>query len=188
MKNKVMVIMAVFMLMFSGNIYANGNENSNNGGQDHTCQGGHNCNGDEDTGSNTGGSTATATGNGGAGGSAGSDASYTDSSRSYSYSAPSLSPAVGNETSQLGSVFGSLSLSNTEDYVKETKRAEVVIALYQLGLIGEFEAQDEAQSILQELRDSSRAKRIIGVGPKTRGKHLFNLFGILATDSYRDNN
>ena len=104
----------------------------------------------------------------------------------YQYTAPNLAPTKGTEVSQLGSLFGSMSLANTEDFIKEVRRVDVIIALLSTGLITEEEAKKEVVDIIKDLRDASRAKRFLSLGFKTRGKHLFNLFGILATDSWRD--
>ena len=108
-----------------------------------------------------------------------------DEGTSYSYSAPGLSPAVGTEAAQIGTIFGSLSVANTEDYVKNAIKSRVLVELFQVGLVTRDQAIEEAVKILRDMSEATEAKRFLGVGWKTRGKHLFNLFGFLATDSWR---
>lgn len=54
------------------------------------------------------------------------------------------------------------------------------------GLMSEAEASLEASKAFAQMKDATTPKRILGFGPKTRGRHLFNLFGIIATDSWVD--
>lgn len=104
----------------------------------------------------------------------------------YAYSAPGLAPQVGVESLQLNSVFGGIAVSNSEDYVKDMGRVGLVSKVYEQGLITKDEARNEVNQSLKRLKGSTGPKRLLGVGPVTRGKHLFNLFGLLATDSWRE--
>lgn len=109
-----------------------------------------------------------------------------DSGSSYSYGAPSLSPALGTEALQLHSIFGGISVSNTEDYAVQIAELNTLSDLVKAEIITASEAREAALHSIKRLHWSSRPKRLLGVGPKSRGKHLFNLFGLLATDSYRE--
>ena len=177
------VIALLLCLLIVGGGLAYGDTNTG-GGCTGNCGGNNGNNGSN--GSNGSNGTNGQNGANGSNGSGSSSSSSFSDGDSYSYSAPSLSAAPGTSTGQLGSIFGSISVSDTEEYAKVTTQSTVVVALYRANLIDETVAKEEASNIVKDLRENVKPKRFLSFGWKTRGKHLFNLFGILATDSARD--
>ena len=82
-----------------------------------------------------------------------------------------------------GSLYG-LGLAITEEYDVCIQKLEVINTMDKLGYLTKEEAKIEANKVFAQLKDSTKPKRIFGFGPKTRGRHLFNLFGLAATDSW----
>jgi len=91
----------------------------------------------------------------------------------------------GTETAQMS--IGGLTLSDTAPHVVAQAKMNVIIQALDWKLMEAEDAKVAVADILDDLEIQTRPKRIFGVGPKTSGKHLFNLFGIIATDSWRGN-
>lgn len=106
---------------------------------------------------------------------------------SLSYSAPAYSGAKGVSTSQMGGIFGSLTLSDTEVHEVEYTRQFIVESYLKANLIPLDQAKAQAQSALKNLEFASTPRRFLGFGWKTNGKSLENLFGILSFTSFRGN-
>jgi hypothetical protein len=141
------------------------------------------------------GGNATATGGSATGGSAtsGNSSATNDgnsvsfkSGNTYAFGAPSLSPATGSDSVQLFSVFGGVGISSTEDFVKAGTVVDAVMRLSERGLLSQDDAKVVAKFAVKDLVDASKPKRLLGILWKTRGRHLMNLFGLLATDSWRN--
>lgn len=103
----------------------------------------------------------------------------------YTYSQGNITPTVGADGVNVGTPLGGVGLTGTEEYRQAQAKIEVTIALYQAGLLTEQEAKRDAFLAYQQMDDASCPKRLLMIGPKTRGRHLLNGFGILATDSWK---
>lgn len=103
---------------------------------------------------------------------------------SYSFAPPGIKPVVGTETANVYSIFGGIGLSNTEEYQVCIEKLSTVQAMEKAGYLTSEEAQEEAMKAYIQMKDSTKPRRILGFGPKTRGRHLLNLFGFLANDSW----
>ena len=107
-------------------------------------------------------------------------------SKAYSFSPPGLSSNKGMNEGNIYSIFGGIGLSEDSEYVVCIEKLSTIERLEKLGYISHDEAVVEARAALMQLKDSTKPKRILSFGPKTRGRHLFNLFGLIASDSFVD--
>jgi len=96
-----------------------------------------------------------------------------------------LQAAYGTDTAQMS--IGGLTLSDTAPHVIAQTKMSILGIAYEAGVLSSDEVRAEVLTMLDQLNVQTRPKRIFGWGPRTSGKHLFNLFGIIATDSYRGN-
>ena len=128
-------------------------------------------------------STATATGGTGTGGAGGSVS--VERNTSYAYTQGNITPTVGADGVNFGTPFGGIGLTGTEEYRQAQAKIEVTIALYQAGILTGQEAKRNAFLAYQQMDAASCPKRLLMIGPKTRGRHLLNGFGMLATDSWK---
>lgn len=96
--------------------------------------------------------------------------------------APSLNPVKGMNEAQINSILGGIGFSQTEEYSTCAESIKLTIDALKNGLITVEEAKDEYLIAKAQFEDATAPKRILSIGPKTRGRHLFNLFGIIATD------
>lgn len=103
------------------------------------------------------------------------------------YSAPSLQASKGVSTSQMGSIFGSLTLSDSEQQEVESTRTDILLKLLSTSMIEPSVMKEQVTQIVDNLEFASRPKRFLGFGWKTQGKSLENVFGILSWTSFRGN-
>jgi hypothetical protein len=94
-----------------------------------------------------------------------------------------LAAAEGTDTAQMS--IGGLTLSDTAPHVIAQTKMTIIVQALESKLIDEETAKAQVLKMLDELNVQTKPKRLVGWGPRTSGKHLFNLFGIIATDSYR---
>jgi len=128
-------------------------------------------------------STAAATGGAATGGTGGSV--NVEGDTTYSYTQGDITPTVGADGVNFGTPFGGIGLTGTEEYRQAQAKIEVTIALYKAGILTDQEAKRNAYLAYQQMDDASCPKRLLMLGPKTRGRHLLNGFGMLATDSWK---
>jgi hypothetical protein len=100
-----------------------------------------------------------------------------------SFAAPALNAEKGTSPGQFYSILGGVSVSETEEYVVCIEKIATVERLEKLGYMSKEDAQAEAMKAYVQLKAASKSKRWLGVGGRTHGRHLLNLFGILACDS-----
>lgn len=124
--------------------------------------------------------TSMATSTGGTGGSV-----SIEGNTSYAYTQGDITPTVGADGVNFGTPFGGIGLTGTEEYRQAQAKIEVTIALYQAGILTGQEAKRNAFLAYQQMDDASCPRRLLMIGPKTRGRHLLNGFGMLATDSWK---
>jgi len=106
----------------------------------------------------------------------------------YSFSPPGLNPTKGMNEGNIYSIFGGIGLSEDAEYAVCIEKLAVIERMAAAGYLSDEDAQEEALAAFEQLKEATQTKRILGVGPKTRGRHIFNMFGLIATDSYRGNN
>jgi len=106
-----------------------------------------------------------------------------DTQKNYMLVAPAQVATKGMESAAMYSIFGGLNLSQTEEATVCQDKINVITAMMANGLLSKDEAILEAKIAFAQLKDSTKPKRILMFGPKTRGRHLLNAFGILANDS-----
>lgn len=105
-------------------------------------------------------------------------------SKAYSFAPPALSSNKGMNEGNIYSIFGGIGLAEDSEYVLAIEKLAVIERLEKLGYISKEEAISEGRICLMQLKDSTLPKRILAIGPKTRGRHLLNLFGLIALDSW----
>lgn len=203
------LFIVVVCLTFCLPVFANGNNGNNNGAnQDHTCQGGHNCNGGTTGGtvSNSGNSTntntnsnvanggsatsygSTATATGGNGGNASSSSNVSASANNNGVNVEgddvkSLSQfftsSPGKDELQVGSaVFGGLSVSNDSASNDLRQNIGAVVGAYKAGLLDKDSAQYVVHEIVSEVKDSSKGDSCFGI-KQGRKRSLSNLFKLI---------
>jgi len=97
----------------------------------------------------------------------------------------SFAAPAGTETAQMS--IGGLTLSDTAPHVVAQAKMQILQMALEGGLVDKEFAQDQVLTMIDNLNIQTTPKRIFSYGPRTSGKHLFNLFGIIATDSWRGN-
>ncbi len=94
-------------------------------------------------------------------------------------------PQHNSESFQIATPIGGIGLANSEEYEKITRRIDIVLHVHDLKLITDAEARTQITEALAQLKSATEPCRVLGVGWKSRGKHLLNLFGTACTDSWR---
>lgn len=107
---------------------------------------------------------------------------------SFALVAPNTIAAQGQQASSVYSIFGGVNLAQTAEYQICKEKIDVATLMVKNGYLTAEEGKAEALKAYQELLDNTQAKRILWIGPKTRGIHLGNLFGMLAMDSCNEIN
>jgi len=102
--------------------------------------------------------------------------------------APSLNPTKGMAESQLNSIFGGLGFSQTEEYSTCSESIKLTLEALSAGIITKEEAKEEYLAAKTQYKDATSPKRLLSIGPKTRGRHLLNGFGLLANDGCKEFN
>ncbi len=97
--------------------------------------------------------------------------------------APSLNPVKGMNEAQINSILGGIGFSQTEEYSTCSESIKLTLDALKAGLITVDEAKEEYLIAKSQFEDATAPKRILSIGPKTRGRHIFNLFGMIATDA-----
>jgi len=104
----------------------------------------------------------------------------------YEMTAPDTIAQKGQSAFPGYSIFGGINLAETEEATICLEKIICISQMEKAGLLTKEEAISEAKAAFKQLKQATRPKRILSIGPKTRGRHLFNGFGILATDSAYD--
>jgi hypothetical protein len=107
-----------------------------------------------------------------------------DTEKTYYMAAPAQAVAKGVDQGAIYSIFGGVNLSQTEEYQVCIEKLNTIVLMKANGFLSSEDAAIEAKKAFAQLKDSSTPKRILMVGPKTRGRHLLNAFGLLANDSW----
>jgi hypothetical protein len=107
-----------------------------------------------------------------------------DDVEAYSFTPPGLGANKGVSEANVYSLMGGIGTANTEEYQVCIDKLAVIERMQSLQYITAEEAQIEARKVYAQLQSATNPKRILGVLGKTRGKHLLNLFGFLAWDSF----
>ncbi len=102
--------------------------------------------------------------------------------KQYYYSAPSLTPAQGVDTVQAHSLFGGVTLSNTELDSRVKMKIEIIIDAYEVGLLTEKAAQARIFLALEDMDDQQKPRRVLFIGPQCRSRNLLNGLGLLCFD------
>lgn len=102
------------------------------------------------------------------------------------YSAGSLTTALGTSGLNAGTPWGSIAIGNTERYEVLVSKASMLMTFAKAGLIDLDEAKAFATSMIFEMEEESKPKRLFGCLYRTDGCNLSNLFGILSWRSFRD--
>jgi len=98
---------------------------------------------------------------------------------SYAFAAPAMNAEKGTSPLNAYSVFGGVGVSQTEDYVVCVEKIATVERLQKAGYIDATRAKVEALEAFEQMKHATRPKRLLCFGPKTTGRHLLNVFGIL---------
>jgi hypothetical protein len=101
--------------------------------------------------------------------------------KAYAVSYPALSGGEGISQANAYSLFGGLGLSNTEKYKVYITQIQAIEAI---SLLTQAEKTDLVKQLVNKMVKSNKTQRILGIGPETSGRNLFNLFGILSWDSF----
>jgi len=103
----------------------------------------------------------------------------TDVAASFSWPTNMVAPGVSSITA--ASPFGSAGIGDSELYVSIPVAIQQIQAAVQAGYISQDEAQGRIYDLLRDLQDSVKPKKLFGLvgGRIARGRHLFNLGGIL---------
>lgn len=107
-------------------------------------------------------------------------------STAYSFAPPSLASNRGMNEGNIYSIFGGIGLSEDSEYIVCMQKLQVIDSMVKAGLMPADVALVEAEIAFTQLKDSTKPRRVLWVGPKTRGRHIGNFFGLIATDSARN--
>jgi hypothetical protein len=116
--------------------------------------------------------------------STGIDISDDSDYKSYSFSPPAIHAQKGTETGNMYSIFGGVGLSQTEEYTVGIEKLATIERMLGAGFVSKEWAIAEANAIYKDIDSASQPKRWLGIFGKTRGRHLLNVFGLLAWDSW----
>jgi len=104
--------------------------------------------------------------------------------KSYSFSPPAIHAQKGTESGNMYSIFGGVGLSQTEEYTVAIETLATIERMQGAGYLTVEEAKEEALKVYTQMRTATQPKRWLGIFGKTRGRHLLNVFGLLAWDSW----
>jgi len=105
--------------------------------------------------------------------------------RAYAFAPPALNAEKGTEPLNAYSIFGGIGISNTEEYQICIETITLIAAMKKEGFLTTDEARAEALKAFAQLKDATKTKRVLGFLWKTRGRHLFNLLGLLSMEDLR---
>jgi hypothetical protein len=109
-----------------------------------------------------------------------------DELNSWAFAAPAMNAEKGTSPLNAYSIFGGIGVSETEEYSVCVEKIAVIERLMGLGFLTQEEAKIEALKAFAQMKDATKPKRFMGFLWKTRGRHLLNGLGLLATDSWID--
>jgi hypothetical protein len=112
----------------------------------------------------------------------------TQKNTAYVLTAPNTVAGQGQQASSVYSIFGGVNMAQTAEYQICREKIDVIKNMEVCGYLSKEEALAEARDAFNQLKDNTQVKRILWIGPKTRGVHLGNAFGILAMDSCNEIN
>jgi len=105
-----------------------------------------------------------------------------DNEESYVMVAPNTVASDGQSAVSAYSVFGGLNVAESDEYMVAIEKIRCVSQMEAAGLITIEEARIEALDALEQLKESTKPKRVLGFLWKTRGRHAGNLLGMLSMD------
>jgi hypothetical protein len=112
----------------------------------------------------------------------------TNKNTAYVMTAPNTVAGQGQQAASLYSIFGGINTAESSEYSVCIEKIRVISQMNASGLIDKELAKEEALEALAQLKDASKPKRVLGFLWKTRGVHLLNGCGLLATDACEDFN
>ncbi len=105
-----------------------------------------------------------------------------DEVNSYVMAAPNTVAHDGQSAMSAYSVFGGLNIAESDEYMLAIEIIRTLSQMQAAGLITKDEARAEALEALDQLKESTRPKRVLGFLWKTRGRHAGNLLGLISMD------
>jgi len=108
-----------------------------------------------------------------------------DDYEAYAFTAPSLSANKGVSELNAYSIMGGIGVSNTEEWQVAFEKIVLIQNLEAMKYLDHDSAQLEALETYEQIKESTRPKRVLGFLWKTRGRHLGNLMGLIAMDDIR---
>lgn len=104
--------------------------------------------------------------------------------KAYVYSWAAVAANEGTSNGSAGSIFGSFNIADTDNYKKAQVIIQTIVAARDAKVISDEQANAYCATLIKKMMLSVKTKRILGVGPETSGKNLFNLLGLLSVDSF----
>lgn len=104
--------------------------------------------------------------------------------KAYAVAYPAVTGTVGNSTGNAGSIFGNLTISNTEKYKQIQEIIQTVNAEMAAGAIDKTTGQTIIDALNTKLLGTVKTQRVLGILWETSGKNLSNLMGFLTWDSF----
>lgn len=101
----------------------------------------------------------------------------------YVLTAPNTVAGDGQSAASMYSIFGGLNLAESAEYKECLEKIRIVDQMKAAGLITVEVAQVEAWEAYLQMKKATQPRRVLGILWETRGKHILNGFGTLATDS-----
>jgi hypothetical protein len=102
--------------------------------------------------------------------------------KAYAYGAPHTVAQSGQQAAGVYSIFGGINFAQTEEARACMDKIDVIVQLAKNGFLTCDEAKAEALAQWNQLKDSTKSKRLLGILWKTRGCHLLNGLGLLSWD------
>ena len=112
----------------------------------------------------------------------------TTKNTAYVMTAPNTVAGKDQQASSIYSIFGGINVAQTAEYVVCREKMDVIENLKKGGYLSVEEAAAEMAATWKQFKDNTQEKRVLWIGPKTRGVHLGNLAGLLAMDSCNEIN
>lgn len=112
----------------------------------------------------------------------------TTKNTAYVMTAPNTVAGKDQQASSIYSIFGGINVAQTAEYVVCREKMDVIENLKKGGYLSIEEAAAEMTATWKQFKDNTQEKRVLWIGPKTRGVHLGNLAGLLAMDSCNEIN
>jgi hypothetical protein len=106
----------------------------------------------------------------------------TQKNNAYILTAPNTVAGDGQQAMAAYSIVGGVNVAESSEYKVCIEKIRIVSQMLAADLITKDVAIVEANAAFEQMKDSTQPKRILWVGPKTRGIHLGNGLGLLAMD------